>query len=391
MNSFKNQEILRGIVDIFPTVPEDFFSTPKRIKLGFDPTTNTLHLGHSILLRKLSAFQKQGHTPVIIIGDFTARIGDPTGKTKTRSQLSKEQVEANVGNFINTLSKFLDNDNCEIVFNSNHLETLSLTEILKLQSLFTVNQLLAKKDFWSRFESETPIGLHEFMYPLLQGFDSFVVKSDVELGGIDQKFNVSIGRVIQSNLDSKSKQVGMLMPILVGTDGKEKMSKSLGNTIGIEDHPLSMFSKLEKIPDSSVEDFLLLLTDFDMETLPENPREKQKLMAVEVVSTFHGREKAMKALKNSESIVLSGESSVEAEELSLSKINFPITLANLMKELELTNSTSEARRKINSGSVKINGVKITDEKHVISCESEINNKLLQLSRKLFFKLKSTIK
>ncbi len=214
--------------------------------MGFDPTSDSLHLGHSILLRKLSEFQNAGHKPVIIIGDFTARIGDPTGKSKTRKQLTKEEVDDNVDTFFTTISKFIDVNNAEFVFNSTHLNSLTLSEIIRLQSTFTVNQLLAKQDFRDRFNKENPIGLHEMMYPLLQGFDSFAVKSDIELGGVDQKFNVSIGRVIQKQFDSDNQQVGMLMPILIGTDGKEKMSKSLNNTIGIDEHPLNMFSKLEK-------------------------------------------------------------------------------------------------------------------------------------------------
>ena len=175
--------LLRGITDIFPAItPEEFFATPKRVKLGFDPTSNFLHLGHSILLRKLQAFQNQGHTPVIIIGDFTARIGDPSGKSSTRKQLTKEEVEVNIDNFIQTVSRFIDLEKSEVVFNSHHLEKLNLTEIIQLQSLITVQQLIVKQDFSNRIKTQTPIGLHEFMYPLLQGFDSLQVQSDIELG-----------------------------------------------------------------------------------------------------------------------------------------------------------------------------------------------------------------
>jgi tyrosyl-tRNA synthetase len=220
------------------------------------------------------------------------------------------------------------------------------------------------------------------MYPLLQGFDSFAVKSDIELGGVDQKFNVSIGRVIQKQFDSDNQQVGMLMPILIGTDGKEKMSKSLNNTIGIDEHPLNMFSKLEKIPDNIVDDFILLLTDLDTTNLPSNPREKQKLMAVEVVSTIHGEEEAKNALKNSEAIIVSGETEVIAEEIAFEEIKLPILLANLLKDINFTKSTSDARRLITSGAIKIDGIKITDEKHTIIKFGQ----LLQVSRKRFFRL-----
>jgi len=377
--------LLRGIADVFPTINSDtFLSTPKRIKLGFDPTSNFLHLGHSILLRKLQAFQNHGHTPVVIIGDFTARIGDPSGKSVTRKQLSKEEVNSNIDNFIKTVSLFLNLNKCEIVFNSNHLENLNLTEIIQLQSLMTVQQLIAKQEFSNRLDSQTPIGLHEFIYPLLQGFDSFKVKSDIELGGIDQKFNVSLGRQIQKAFNSEVQQIGMLFPILVGTDGVQKMSKSLNNAIGIDEHPIQMFSKLEKIPDHLVNDYITLLTDCELSQFSENPREKQKQMAFEVVSTFHGEANALKAMRDSESLVLAHSVEAEVPEVSLDSIIFPCRLANMLKDLNLVESTSEARRKIKAGSIKLNGTKILDENHII--ESSVSNQIIQLSKKEFFKL-----
>lgn len=378
--------LLRGIVDIFPTIQENFFDKPKRIKLGFDPTTDVLHLGHSVLLRKMSQFQQLGHQPVIIIGDFTARIGDPTGKSKTRVQLSKEEVDNNVDNFVKTISKFLDVNKCEIVFNSKHLEKLSLPDIISIQSAITVNQFLHKEDFRNRFENEIAIGLHELMYPILQGIDSSVVDSDVELGGTDQKFNVSVGRMIQNHMKSKFRQIGMLMPILVGTDGKQKMSKSLNNTIGLDEHPLNMFSKLEKIPDESVNNFIELLTDIDLNTLSTEPRERQKQMAFSVVSSFHGEDVAREVLSNSEAIVISNKTDFDVETFSIENIKFPILFANLLKELEITKTNSEGRRMITNGSVKINGVKITNEALSISSIEEINNSFVQLSRKKFFRL-----
>lgn len=377
--------LIRGIVDVFPTINSDtFLSTPKRIKLGFDPTSNFLHLGHSILLRKLQAFQNHGHTPVVIIGDFTARIGDPSGKSVARKQLSKEEVNSNIDNFVKTVSLFLNMNKCEIVFNSNHLENLNLTEIIQLQSLMTVQQLIAKQEFSNRLESQTPIGLHEFMYPLLQGFDSFKVQSDIELGGIDQKFNVSLGRQIQKAFNSEVQQIGMLFPILVGTDGVQKMSKSLNNAIGIDEHPIQMFSKLEKIPDHLVNDYITLLTDCELSQFSENPREKQKQMAFEVVSTFHGEANALKAMRDSESLVFAHSVEAEVPEVSLDSIIFPCRLANMLKDLNLVESTSDARRKIKSGSIKLNGTKILDENHVI--ESSVSNQIIQLSKKEFFKL-----
>lgn len=379
-------DLFRGIVDVFPQVHlQDFFSTQKRIKLGFDPTSDFLHLGHSILLRKLQSFQNAGHIPVIIIGDFTAQIGDPTGKQKTRKQLTQEEVKSNIDNFISSIEKFVDIQKCGVYFNSVHLKKLQLPDIIQLQSIITVQQLLAKKDFSTRIENQTPISLHEFMYPLLQGFDSFHFGSEVELGGIDQKFNVSIGRDIQKYFNSEVEQIGMLMPILTGTDGIQKMSKSLNNAIGLDEHPISMFSKLEKIPDNIVDDYILLLTDCDKTQFSSNPRLKQKEMAFEVVSSFYGREIAMTAQKDAESIVLSNSISADVPETSIDSIQFPIRLANLLNQLRLTDSVSDSKRKITSGAIKLNGVKILDENYVIENLEIIQNKIIKLSKKEFYK------
>jgi len=379
-------DLFRGIVDVFPQVHlQDFFSTQKRIKLGFDPTSDFLHLGHSILLRKLQSFQNAGHIPVIIIGDFTAQIGDPTGKQKTRKQLTQEEVKSNIDNFISVIEKFVDIQRCGVYFNSVHLKKLQLPDIIQLQSIITVQQLLAKKDFSTRMENQTPISLHEFMYPLLQGFDSFHFQSEVELGGIDQKFNVSIGRDIQKYFNSEVEQIGMLMPILTGTDGIQKMSKSLNNAIGLDEHPISMFSKLEKIPDNIVDDYILLLTDCDKTQFSSNPRLKQKEMAFEVVSSFYGRELATKAQKDAESIVLSNSILADVPETSIDSIQFPIRLANLLNELRLTDSVSDSKRKITSGAIKLNGVKILDENYVIENLEIIENKIIKLSKTEFYK------
>lgn len=386
LTSKNKMKLLRGIVDIFPEInPQEFFKTQRRIKLGFDPTSDFLHLGHSVLLRKLGQFQSLGHVPIIIIGDFTARIGDPTGKSTTRVQLSKDEVDSNVSNFLKIISKFVDIEKSEIVFNSTHLEKLTLSEIIQLQSTTTVNQLLAKQDFSNRLKNQTSIGLHEFMYPILQGFDSHIISSDVELGGTDQKFNVSMGRSIQRQFVNEKEQIGMLMPILNGTDGTRKMSKSLGNAIKIDEHPLLMFSQLEKIPDSLVNDFITLLTECDLNSFSENPRERQKQMAFEVVSSFHDKESAIQAQRNSEKIVLSSSDASDVPELSISSINFPISLATLLKELNLMKSSSDARRAIQSGSVKLNGIKVMNEKMVVT-HDEVLNSLIQTSKKSFHRL-----
>lgn len=375
-----------NLADVFPSTNlQKFLETPRIIKLGFDPTADFLHLGHAVLLNKLRQFEECGHIPKVIIGDFTATIGDPSGKSSMRKQLSQEEVNNNIDNFLNVLKKFIDTEKYKVVYNSHHLSKLSLSEIIKLQSFVTVNQLLAKKDFQQRFENQTPIGLHEFMYPILQGYDSFIVKSEVELGGIDQRFNVSMGRDIQKFLNSSQQQIGMLMPILVGTDGVYKMSKSLNNCIKIDEHPLIMYSQLEKIPDNSVDDYITLLTDCNLNDFSENPRERQKQMALEVVSSFYGKETALQAQKESEQIILSNKPITNVPEIEISFLKFPIQLACLLRDINLFESSSSARRAIRSGSVKIDGVKVMNENLTVNLD-DVVNKVIQTSKKEFHRL-----
>jgi tyrosyl-tRNA synthetase len=379
-------QIENGIADVFPEIDlQEFLSTPKRIKIGFDPTTDFLHLGHAVLLRKLKQFQENGHIPVIIIGDFTARIGDPTGKSETRKQLSKIEIDNNIQNFIKALNLFIDCEKAEIVFNSQHLEKLNLSDLIELQSIVTVSQLLAKKDFHQRFLNQVPISLHEFIYPLLQGFDSHAISSDIEIGGMDQKFNVSMGREIQRHFQNKTQQIGMLMPILSGTDGFQKMSKSLNNAIKIDEHPLLMFSQLEKIPDHLIDDYITLLTDCDLGSFSTDPREKQKQMALEVVSEFYGKSVALQAMSESQKIVSSNANIENVPEINLSHLKFPMNFAVLLREIGLSESSSAARRYIHSGSVKLNGQKIMDEDLIVSGD-DLNGKILQMSKKSFHRL-----
>ncbi|WP_254941041.1 tyrosine--tRNA ligase, partial [Cyanobium sp. A1C-AMD] len=277
---------------------------PLRIKLGIDPTGSDIHLGHSLLFRKLRAFQDAGHIAVLIIGDFTARIGDPTGKSATRVQLSAAAVEANAATYLQQLGQGQDPERALLDFetpgrlevrrNSEWLTGLDLPQVIELLGISTVGQMLAKEDFSNRYGSGAPISLHEFLYPLLQGYDSVQVQADLELGGTDQKFNVAMGRDLQRHFGQRP-QFGMLLPILPGLDGVQKMSKSLGNTVGLAEDPLSMYSKLEKVPDAVVDDYLTLLTDLDLADLPQNPRERQKLMALEITQARHGEPAAAAA------------------------------------------------------------------------------------------------
>ncbi len=400
----------RGMADLFPYSKGDDLNQnlmfrleesikqnkPLRIKLGIDPTGSDIHLGHSILFRKLRAFQDAGHIAVLIIGDFTARIGDPTGKSSTRIQLSKDEVEENAITYLEQLGigkpskeSLLDFETpgrLEIKRNSEWLSNLDLTQVIDLLGNATVNQMLAKEDFGNRYQSGTPISIHEFLYPLLQGYDSVAVKADIELGGTDQKFNVAIGRDIQRYFN-QSPQFGLLLPILTGLDGIQKMSKSLGNAVGLREDPLSMYSKLEKVPDEAVISYLTLLTDVDMNALPENPRERQKTMALMVTSSFYGLEAAKSAQSDSEKLILGKRDNLEdIPEISISSVNFPAKAFYLINALGLSLSSSEARRQIKGGGVRIDGKKITDPNEEFVDSQQLIGRVIQLGKKTFRKI-----
>lgn len=372
---------------------------PLRIKLGIDPTGAEIHLGHSLLFRKLRAFQDAGHTAVLIIGDFTARIGDPTGKSATRVQLSAEEVEANASTYLAQLGQGQDPERALLDFrtpgrlevrrNSEWLAGLDLPLVIELLGISTVGQMLAKDDFAKRYGSGAPISLHEFLYPLLQGYDSVQVQADVELGGTDQKFNVAMGRDLQRHF-GQSPQFGLLLPILPGLDGVQKMSKSLGNTVGLGEDPLSMYSKLEKLPDALVDDYLTLLTDLDLAVLPANPRERQKTMALEITRLRHGEPAARQAQADAATLVAGagGRGAAEAEvpEVSLDPVNFPAKAFYLLSALDLCASSSEARRQIQGGGVRLDGEKVLDANREFGSASELNGKVLQLGKKTFRRL-----
>jgi tyrosyl-tRNA synthetase len=370
-----------------------------RVKLGIDPTGSDIHLGHSILFRKLRAFQDAGHTAVLIIGDFTARIGDPTGKSATRVQLTAEQVEANARTYLQQLGQGQDPAHALLDFetpgrlevrrNSEWLASLDLPKVIELLGISTVGQMLAKEDFANRYGSGTPISLHEFLYPLLQGYDSVAVQADLELGGTDQKFNVAMGRDLQRHFDQRT-QFGMLLPILPGLDGVQKMSKSLGNTVGLAEDPLSMYSKLEKVPDAVVEEYLTLLTDLDLDALPANPRERQKAMALEITRQRHGREAAEQAQLDAGRLVAgasgSGVAAAEVPEASLAAVNFPAKAFYLLSAVGICASSSEARRQIQGGGVKLDGEKLTDPNQEFAAAAQLEGKVLQLGKKTFRRL-----
>lgn len=363
---------------------------PLRIKLGIDPTGTDLHLGHSIPFRKLRAFQDAGHTAVVIIGDFTAQIGDPTGKSEVRRQLTTEQVRDNARDYLAQLRPILDFDTpgrLEIRYNSEWLSGLDLQQIIELLSTMTVGQMLAKEGFDDRFTKESPIFLHEFLYPLMQGYDSVAIDADVELGGTDQKFNIAVGRDLQRHFDKKP-QFGLLLPILIGTDGVQKMSKSLNNYVGLSEDALSMYSKLEKTPDSQLKSYFELLTKLPLENLPDNPRECQKLLALEIVSQFHGIEAAKTAQKTAEEIVMKGNT-VSAEavpEYSLTEVKFPAKLFYLLGASGLCASSSEGRKQIQGGAVRLDGDRVTDLNTTFESAEQLKGRVLQVGKKKFVRL-----
>ncbi len=387
----------RGVSEIFPHVANSGQPTenlavrllkpdrPLRVKFGIDPTGSDVHLGHSIPIRKLRAFQDAGHIAVLIIGDFTARIGDPTGKSEVRRQLTEEEVAANVKTYLDQIRPILDFDTrLEIHYNSTWLAQLDLGKIAELLATMTVGQMLAKEGFAERFTKEQPIFLHEFLYPLMQGYDSVAIQADVELGGTDQKFNIAVGRDLQRQF-GLSPQFGMLMPILLGIGGGQKMSKSLNNYVGLAEDPISMYSKLEKIPDAIIAQYFELLTDLPLDQLPENPRDRQKLLALDIVSQYHGDAIAQETQQELAAMVMQGQMSQAdlVPEFSLQEINFPCKLTYIIGATGLVPGSTEARRQIQGGAVKLNGEKITQTDYVVEAASDLAGLILQIGKKKF--------
>ncbi|MEB3313669.1 MAG: tyrosine--tRNA ligase [Cyanobacteriota bacterium] len=395
--------IYRGITEVFPDQPQvqdpeqnllhrlEHSDRPLRVKLGIDPTGAEIHLGHSIPVRKLRAFQDAGHTAVLIIGDFTARIGDPTGKSEVRRQLTVAEVQTNAQTYLDQVRSILDFETpgrLEIRYNSEWLSTLDLGNIIELLGTMTVGQMLAKEGFADRYDKGNPVFLHEFLYPLMQGYDSVAVRADVELGGTDQKFNIAVGRDLQRHF-GQPPQFGMLMPLLLGTDGHQKMSKSLGNYVGLQEDPLTMYSKLEKIPDTLIRDYFELLTSIDLATLPPNPRDQQKQLALQVTSQFHGRAAAQQAQQAALTLVQGvGEGAAGVPEFSLGAITFPARLFYIVAATGLCTTSSEARRQIQGGGVKLEGEKVSDPNQEVLGPDTLVGKVLQVGRKKFIRLVS---
>lgn len=366
-----------------------------KIKLGFDPTAPDLHLGHAVVLKKLKQFQDLGHQIIIVVGSFTARIGDPTGKNKARKPLSTEDVQHNAQTYINQLSKVIDIEKTKIVFNSDWLDELSFSEVIQLLSKVTVAQLMHRNDFNKRFTENTPIAMHELVYPILQGFDSVQIECDIEMGGTDQLFNCTMGRQLQEN-HQISPQIIMCMPLLKGLDGKEKMSKSLNNTIGLTDEPNEMFGKTMSIPDILIEEFVDLATDFSLEEKEnlksriengENPMNIKKLIAKNIITQYHTAESA----ENAEEFFTNQFQNKNFEEKSFEPVFIAnlhhsqnkIMLIELCHQLKNDLSKSAIKRVIESGGIQINNMKLTNSNEEIEI---IPSMKIKIGKRNFFEL-----
>ena len=350
---------------------------PLRIKAGFDPTAPDLHLGHTVLINKLRQFQDLGHEVMFLIGDFTAMIGDPTGKSATRPPLSRDQVIENAKTYEHQIFKILDPEKTTVLFNSSWMGEMSAADLIQLAARHTVARMLERDDFDKRYKGGQPIAVHEFIYPLVQGYDSVEMKADVELGGTDQKFNLLVGRQLQEAYGQKP-QVTLTMPILEGLDGVQKMSKSLNNYVGINDAPDEMFGKLMSISDELMWRYFELLSFRPMSEIEgfrqeieqgKNPRDVKFLLAEELIARFHDEVAATTARENFIARFQKGAMPDEMEELTLAADAETMPIANLLHKAGLVQSTSEAMRMIQQGAVRIDGERVEDKKLEIAVGS----------------------
>jgi tyrosyl-tRNA synthetase len=366
---------------------------PLRVKAGFDPTAPDLHLGHTVLIQKLKHFQDLGHQVIFLIGDFTGLIGDPSGKSETRPPLTEEEVQANAETYERQIFKVLDPTKTLIDFNSRWMKAMSAKDLIRLAARYTVARMLERDDFHRRYVAGNPIAIHEFLYPLIQAYDSVALHADVELGGTDQKFNLLVGRDIQREYGQEP-QVVITLPLLEGLDGVQKMSKSLGNYVGIDEPPEEMFGKLMSISDALMLRYYELLSDLgpeelaklkrDLETGAKHPRDAKEELALEIVARFHGMEAARQAAREFAHVFREHGLPEEIEEIVLSPgRDSGFLLPNLMVAAGTAASTSEARRLIMQGGVKVDGQKVTDVHLKLPAESTF---LLQVGKRRFKKV-----
>ena len=391
--------ISHGVADL---LPEDEFkkkleksvatNTPLIVKLGLDPTAPDIHLGHTVVLRKLKLFQDFGHKVIILIGDFTARIGDPTGKSVTRPPLTEEQVITNAKTYQEQIFKVLDPEKTEVRFNSEWLSKLDFADVLKLASKYTVARMLERDDFHKRYTEGRPISIHEFMYPLMQGYDSIALKADVEFGGTDQKFNLLMGRHLQGE-EGMPEQTIITMPILEGLDGVQKMSKSLGNYIGISEAPSEMYGKAMSIPDELMMRYFMLVTDMsieeqeqlskDLESGAAHPRDVKMKLAHTIVRLYHGEEAANFGQDEFVRVFQKHAMPTDIPEYKVAITEEPVFVPQLLSDAGLTASNGEARRSIKAGAFKIDGEKCNEE-HIVLKDGMV----LQVGKRKFIKIVS---
>lgn len=392
--------IRRGVAEIIPE--QDLVkkiekslatNTPLRVKLGCDPSRPDLHLGHSVVLRKLRQFQDLGHQAILIVGDFTGMIGDPSGKSKTRPPLSLEETRRNGQSYLEQATKILSSKKLQMVYNSDWLGAMSFADVIGLASTFTVARMLERDEFEKRFKAGEPICVHEFLYPLAQAMDSVAIQSDIELGGTDQKFNLLVGRDIQREYGMEP-QVAVLLPILTGTDGVAKMSKSLDNYIGINEPPNQIFGKTLSIPDSLIYEYFVLTTNVSLSELAEikssldertiNPRDVKRRLARELVTLYHDKQAAEEAEEEFDRVFVQKDLPEEMPEFVLKANGTTINILHLLTETKLAVSRSDARRLIVGGGVSVNGVRIDHEKVEITLDNAI---VIKVGKRRFLRVR----
>ncbi|HUP94025.1 MAG TPA: tyrosine--tRNA ligase [Burkholderiales bacterium] len=367
---------------------------PLRVKAGFDPTAPDLHLGHTVLINKLRQLQDLGHHVLFLIGDFTGMIGDPTGKNTTRPPLTREEVARNAETYTKQVFKILDRTRTEVVFNSSWMDKLAAADMIKLAATHTVARMLERDDFSKRYQGKQPIAIHEFLYPLVQGYDSVALRADIELGGTDQKFNLLMGRELQKHFGQKPQAI-LTMPLLEGLDGVNKMSKSLGNYVGIDEPATEIFGKLMSISDEIMWRYIELLSFVPLAAVRQwkqevakgrNPRDIKVAFAQEIVERFHGSAAAQAALADFEARFRQGGVPQDMPDVSLHSDGGGIAIAQVLKQAGLTASTSEALRLLEQGGVKLNGEKMNDKSRLLKTGEQV---VLQVGKRKFARVTIT--
>jgi tyrosyl-tRNA synthetase len=393
------QVLLRGVESVYSAdelrdklTRANTTGNPLRVKLGMDPTAPDLHVGHSVVLRKLRQFQDFGHKAVLIIGDYTARVGDPSGQNTTRPILSPEQIKENAATYFRQAGTILDtaSGKLEIRYNSEWLNKLSFADILRLTAQMTVARMMERDTFEQRFRKEVPIGVHEFLYPLMQAYDSVCIQADVELGGTDQTFNNLCGRDIQRAYEQPP-QVVVILPILVGLDGTMKMSKSKGNYIAVTDEPNDMFGKVMSIPDRLMDNYFTLLTDTPAERIAElvdpektHPRDAKAVLARAIVSAYHDEEAAEAAAAEFDRVFADRQRPTDMPEIELPSARIKMGVVELITRAGFARSSSEAGRLVKQGAVSLDGEKVTDVKAVLKISE---GQVLQVGKRRFGKIR----